>query len=311
MGLRGVKPKPTEKRLKLFLFGPANIGKTISALQFPDNYIMDLEKGTDFYNKTINKNRSVVFQNNDPEEIKAEVKTLVTTKHDFLTVTFDPFTQYYNAVQEKWTERFNEYARSKKESDMQDHGMRYWAKVKSEIKSTQRLLLAGDFNLIVTAHQKDIYGPGMSKIGVSFDSMKGDQHIYDYVFRLDMVNGKRMAIKEKERCEIGEDKFPNTFEWSYDNFKKYYGQDILEKKHEPLLLASEGQIKRVKEMINLFNVSEDDQKKWLKDVSRKVKFKIDIESFEDVPQENIQKFIDFYDDKIKSKIPKKEVKNAN
>lgn len=296
MALRGVKPEPKEKRLKLFLFGPSGIGKTTSAIQFPKNYIIDMEKGTDFYSGTINKMGSKVFQNNDPEEIKKEVKELVTTKHDFLTVTLDPFTQYYNAVQEKWSGIFSEYAKHKKESDLQDFGVRYWAKVKSEVKSTQRLLLAGDFNLIVTAHQKDIFGPGFSKLGVTYDSMKNDQALFDYVFRLDFINGKRMAIKVKERVEIGQDKFPDTFEWSYDNFKKYYGQDILEKEQQPLLMASIEQIKKVKELTTLFNISSDDQSKWLK--------KCDAENFEDVSQESIKKYIEFYE----SKMEKKEVK---
>lgn len=296
MALRGVKPEPKEKRLKLFVFGPANIGKTTAALQFPKNYIIDLEKGTDFYNKSINKMGSVVFQNNDPDEIRKEVKELLTTKHDFLTVTIDPATQYYNAVQEKWNARFSEYAKNKKESDMQDFGMRYWSKVKSEFKSTQRMLLNGDFNLIVTAHQKDVYGPGMSKLGVSFDSMKGDEYLFDYVFRLDFIAGKRMAIKVKERCEIGQDKFPESFEWSYDNFKKYYGQDILEKEQEPLLLATKDQITKVKEIINLFNISEDDQSKWLK--------KVDAERFEDAPQISIEKYIEHYESKIGKELKK-------
>lgn len=295
--LRGTKPEPKEKRLKMFLFGPSGIGKTMAALQFPQNYIIDMERGTDHYHEIINKMNSNVFQSVDPDSIKEEVKTFLTTKHNFLTLTIDPFTQYYNAVQEKWNALFTEYARHKKESDMQDFGMRYWAKVKSEIKATQRMMLSGDFNLIVTAHQKDVYGPGMSKIGVSYDSMKGDEHIFDYVFRLDFVGGKRMAIKIKERSEIGQDKFPDTFEWSYDNFKKYYGKNILEKEHTPLLLASADQVKRTKELIALFNISSDDQNKWLK--------KCDAENFEDVTQESIIKYIEHYESKMKKNEVKK------
>ena len=74
MALRGVKPEAKEKRLKLFLYGPAGVGKTTAVIQFPDAYTIDTEKGSDFYSKTLSKSGSVVFQSNNPDEIKEEIK---------------------------------------------------------------------------------------------------------------------------------------------------------------------------------------------------------------------------------------------
>lgn len=289
--LRGVKPELQQKRLKLFLFGPASIGKTTAAIQFPKNYIIDMERGTDFYADSINKKQSAVFQSNNPDEIKEELLTLLTTKHDFLTVTIDPFTQLYNAVQEKWNRRFVAYAREQKESEMQDFGMRYWSKVKNEVKSLQRMLLSGDFNLIVTAHQKDVYGPGMSKIGVSFDSMKGDDYLFDYIFRLDLVNGKRIAFTVKERAEIGKQKFPESFEWSYDNFKKFYGADILEKESTPLKMATKTEVARLNKLLEIIKIDDDTISKWLA--------KADASSFEEMTAEQIGRCIVFLEKKLK------------
>ena len=43
MALRARKPEAVTKRLKLFMFGPAGVGKTTAAIQFPNSYIIDCE----------------------------------------------------------------------------------------------------------------------------------------------------------------------------------------------------------------------------------------------------------------------------
>ena len=208
MVLKAKSPEKKEKRLKLFLFSPAGFGKTTCAIQFPKAYIIDTEKGTDFYAETIQKQGSVVLQTNNPDEIKDELKALLTEKHEYRTLIIDPITQIYNAVQEKWTKIFEKHSRTEKDAEVQDFGMRYWSKVKSEFKSIQRIILALDMNVIVTSHQKDVYGAGFSKIGVTFDSMKGDDYLFDLIFRLDKVGEKRLAYTVKERAEVGKNKFP-------------------------------------------------------------------------------------------------------
>src|SRR5258708_6025570 len=103
MTLRAKKPEPIQKRLKLFVYGAAGVGKTTAAIQFPSAYLIDTERGADPYTKTINKSRSVVFASNNFDEVSKEVKELLTTKHDYRTLIIDPVTQLYNSVQEKWT----------------------------------------------------------------------------------------------------------------------------------------------------------------------------------------------------------------
>ena len=51
MALRARKPEAVQKRLKLFMFGPAGVGKTTAAIQFPNSYIIDCERGTENYDK--------------------------------------------------------------------------------------------------------------------------------------------------------------------------------------------------------------------------------------------------------------------
>src|SRR5256885_13710056 len=94
--LRAKKPEAVNKRLKLFMFGPAGVGKTTAAIQFPNSYIIDCERGTENYDRLVTDSGSEVFQTTDIHEVIAEVKALPTEKHDFRTLVIDPITTVYN-----------------------------------------------------------------------------------------------------------------------------------------------------------------------------------------------------------------------
>ena len=278
--LKGQKPEKKEKRLKMFVYGMAGVGKTLAALRFPNSYIIDTEKGTDFYHDTISKSGSAVLQTTNPDDVKEELKALLTTKHQYKTLIIDPITQIYNAVQEKWTKLFEKYSKTQKDSEVQDFGMRYWSKVKSEFKAIQRLILALDMNVIITSHQKDVYGQGFNKIGVTYDSMKGEDYLYDLVFRIDRRGDQRVAVKIKERADIGAEKFPASFEWTYENFCKFYGKEIVEKESIPVELADKGTVDRVRNLVNMLRIDESVIEKWyekakVSDFSEMTKSQID------------------------------------
>src|SRR5438067_5561482 len=99
--LRAKKPEAVTKRLKLFMFGPAGVGKTTAAIQFPKSYIIDCERGTENYDKLITESGSVVFQTTDIHDVITEVKSLLTEKHDFRTLVIDPITPVYNDLLDK------------------------------------------------------------------------------------------------------------------------------------------------------------------------------------------------------------------
>lgn len=292
MAIRAKSPEAKQKRLKMFVYGPSGIGKTTCSIMFPKAVIIDTEKGTDFYADTINKQGSVVFQTSVFDEAVKEVKELLTTKHDFRTVIIDPVTQLYNSCQEKYTRIFEKHAKSEKEAEVQDFGMRYWGRVKSDFKAFQRMLLAIDTNLIILSHQKDQYGTGMQKIGVTFDSMKGEDYLYDLVFRLENRNGKRIAVTVKERAEIGKNKFPAEFEWSYENFKKFYGAEIIEKEAQPVTLATAEQLAEIAHLVNVVKVDETTISTWLT--------KADADKWDEMTSDQIQKCIDYLKSKIKA-----------
>lgn len=290
MALRAMKPEEKQKRLKIFVYGMAGIGKTTAAIQFPQAVIIDTERGTDAYAKSIIKAGSVVFQSSVFDEAAKEVKELLTTKHGYRTLIIDPVTQLYNSVQEKWTKIFERHSKTEKEAEVQDFGMRYWSKVKSEFKSFQRMLMSIDMNLIITAHQKDMYGNGMQKIGVTFDSMKGDDYLFDYVFHLQKKGDKRIATTIKERAEPNEQKFPEEFEWSYENFCKFYGSEIIQKESRPLTLATEEQIAEIQKFVELVKIDEETINKWLT--------KANVDNWAEMQSDELQKCIDYVKKKV-------------
>lgn len=272
------------------MYGPAGVGKTWAAIQFPNAVIIDSEKGTDFYANIISKQNSVVLQSNNPDEIREELTELLTTQHDFKTVIIDPVTQVYNAIQEKWTRIFQKYSKDQKDAEVQDFGMRFWGKVKSEMKAIQRVLLALDMNVIITSHQKDVYGAGFSKIGVTYDSMKGDDYLFDLIFRLEKKGEQRTAVTVKERAEVGFNKFPEEFEWSYQNFLEFYGKEIIEKVSQPIALATPEQVEKLEKIIQVINLDSEIVNKW--------HTKAGTESFAEMTVDQIGKCIEYVEKKL-------------
>lgn len=290
MALRGKKPEVKQKRLKMFVYGPSGVGKTTAAIQFPNSYIIDTEKGTDFYAETINNQGSAVFQTSVFDDAANEVKELMTTRHHYRTIIIDPITQLYNSCQEKWTRVFEKHAKNDKEAEVQDFGMRYWGRVKSDFKAFQRMLLAIDTNIIILSHQKDQYGPGMTKTGVTFDSMKGEDYLYDLLFRLENRGGKRIAVTVKERAEIGKNKFPPEFEWSYANFCKFYGSEIIEKESTPIALATPEQVFRIKKLLEVVKIEDSAIGDWFS--------KADVSDWSEMTADQIGKCISFIEEKL-------------
>jgi hypothetical protein len=252
--LRGTLPVKEEKRLKLFLYGSAGTGKTTAALQFPNNYIIDTEKGTDQYAKMIKDNGSVVFKTTNFDEAKEEIMALLTTAHTFRTLTIDPSTILYENLCFKWEKKFNTV-----------NDMRRWGRIKADWKAYQHLLLELDMNVIITAHSKILYGDNITKLGDTFDSMKGDDYLFDYVFRIEKARKEGsvpIAITEKQRAEIGSPKFPETFEWSYPNFIKFYGEGMITREATPKVLATEEQIVEFVTLLDIVKIGEDVLSKW-------------------------------------------------
>src|SRR3954464_5591359 len=224
MALRARKPEPVTKRLKLFMFGPAGVGKTTAAIQFPNSYIIDCERGSENYDKLVTASGSVVFQTTDIHEVVQEVKSLLTIPHDYRTLVIDPITPIYNDLLEKCELKVGS-----------DFG-RHYAAANKEMKRLANLILALDMNVIITAHAKKEYGDNLRVLGQTFDGWRQLDYWFDLVVELGKKGKKRFAKVVKTRVDTFPDE--DVFEWSYDAVKKRYDISMLEKEATVVKLAT-------------------------------------------------------------------------
>src|SRR5215213_2750748 len=235
--LRAKKPEAVTKRLKLFMFGPAGVGKTTAAIQFPNSYIIDAERGTENYDKLITASGSAVFQTNDMNEVLAEIKSLLTEKHEYRTLVLDPITTLYNDLLDKCEQQVGA-----------DFGRHYGAANKV-MKRLANLIMALDMNVVITAHAKVEYGQNYAKLGYTFDGWKQLDYWFDLVVELGKKGKKRMAVVRKTRIETFPDE--DVFEWSYDAIKKRYDASILEREARTVSLATSEQVREIKELVDI------------------------------------------------------------
>ena len=224
MPLRGTTPKKEDgKRLKILLYGASGVGKTTSAIQIPNSYIIDSEAGSGAYWEEIADKGSKVFHSANFRDVEKEIDVLLTESHPFTTVVIDSLTKVYANICEHWDARFAA-ARSRGNDNLDDWGIRFWTKTKKEIKRLSNKLLALDMNVIVTCHEKDKYN-GQNIVGICADIEKSIPYDYDFAIRLVKSRNKYIALTDKTRLPLNGPRFPDQFEWKYDNLVKFYGEE--------------------------------------------------------------------------------------
>lgn len=226
MALRGTKPSAVPKRLKALFYGEAGAGKTTAAIQFPKPYLIDTEKGAENaqYARVIERSGGAVFQSNDFGEIVREVTSLMTEKHDFRTLIIDPITTVYDDLIER------------AEGKVGTEFGRHYGEAKKQWKRLGNLLMRLDMNIIVTSHQKNLYGDAMKVVGKTYDGPKGLDYLFDLVFEVGKRGTERVATVRKSRVETlpeGE-----VFPFTYAEVAKRYGADVMEQAATPEKLAT-------------------------------------------------------------------------
>jgi DNA polymerase III delta prime subunit len=269
--LRARKPEAVTKRLKLFMYGPAGVGKTTAAIQFPNSYVIDCEKGAENYDKLITASGSAVFQTTDMHDVIAEVKALLTERHDFRTLVIDPITPIYNDLLEKCEHKVGT-----------DFG-RHYGEANKTMKRLANLIMALDMNVVVTAHAKKEYGDNLRVLGHTFDGWRQLDYWFDLVIELGKRGKKRMARVVKTRLESFPDE--DLFEWSYEAIRKRWDVAMLEKPAEAIDMATGEQVREMRELLNIVRLPDGTIEKWFA--------KAGVDAWEDMPADVIAKCVEY------------------
>jgi len=273
MVLRAIKPEAVEKRLKCLFYGNAGCGKTTASASFPRAYFIDSERGAENeqYIKLLVKNGSAVFQTNDFDELMKEVMSLLTVKHEFKTLVIDSITNIHNDLMDKMALRVGT-----------DFGKHY-AEANKMMKHLCNLLMRLDMNVIITCHSKNEYGTNMTVLGQTYDGYKKLDYLFDLVFEIQKRGAERIAITRKSRIESIPD--GESFPFSYEEIAARYGREILERDAIPVELATDEQVKQLKQLMTANKISNE--------VGQKLLDRANSESFNEMTKDAIQKCIDF------------------
>lgn len=255
--LKAIDPKTAEpSKPKILIFGKPGVGKTWTSLDFPSVYYIDTEGGANLshYTDKLKKSGGVYFGpdqgSQDFAEVIDQVKALATEEHGYRTLIIDSLSKVYNNEIAKEMERLGE-----KDA--------YGASKKSAIKITRQLINwvdRLDMNVILICHEKAKW-ENDKQAGATFDAWEKLEYELHLALNIEKRGASRVARIVKSRLEKFEDS--STFDWSYDNFAKLYGREILEGKSKKLVLASPEQITEIKYLVDLLKIEPEVTAKWL------------------------------------------------
>lgn len=279
MALRGKKPEAVQKRLKMLLFGPAGVGKTTCAIQFPRPYLIDTERGAenDQYVKKLNAAGGAYYFTTDPDELLKEVRALMVEKHEYRTLVIDPLTVIYNDLLDKAAE------------DVGTDFGKHKGPANRQVKRLLNMLLRLDMNVIITSHakakwvrSKDAKGKDTAvQEGITFDCYDALDYLFDLVIEVGKRGKDRVGIVRKTRIESFVD--GETFTFGYDEIADRYGREIVEKPPTVIVPAT---AESVAELVRLLAERKDGDAlaaKWLKAANA--------EDFADMSDEQVSKCV--------------------
>lgn len=291
--LKAVDPKSTEpSKPKMLIYGKPGVGKTWTSLDFPAVYYMDSEGGADLehYTDKLKKSGGVYFGVEHGalsfEAIIEQVQALATEQHAYKTLVIDSITKIFNTAITDEGERLaregkkNEFGLDKKPAVYQ---------IKRLISWLQRL----DMNVILIAHQKPLWGAdkdgNRAEIGTTFDCWDKLEYELHLCLQIEKNGPSRIARVKKTRLR----EFPDAsnFSWSYDEFSKLYGKDVIEKKSETLVLATSEQVAEINTLLELVKLPDGEVEKWFN--------KADVTSFAEMDERKILACIAAMKQKIK------------
>jgi len=278
--LRAKKPADVERRLKLFIFGPAKSGKTLFSLNFPKPYLIDTERGSECpkYRKALEDRDGVRYQTSSYDDLIIEVKSLISEKHDYKTLIIDPITTIYeNVLNSEMTKKLS--PETAKKTNPNAFGKPF-ADTNKKMKVLTLLLLRLDMNVILTSHIKEKFDDRMAKIGETFDCWKKQDYLFDLILKTQkdytaVVEGSR--FENFERGEI----IPIDFSLFSEKFEKEY----LLRETKPYHFVSTKDLAEINSLVKSLNVPDEIVQKWIE--------KAEVDALSDLGEEEARKILEY------------------
>ncbi len=260
------------------VFGPPNSDKTSVALDFPKVYYIDVEGGATrpHYRRKLRDSGGVYFGKEEGSQdfrtVIDEITALATIQHDYLTLAIDSFSMLYNIAAAVAEENVgNDFGKDKKEAQKPTRQLLMWL---------ERL----DMNVVLICHEKDKWerkGKELYSAGRTFDGWEKMEYMLDLVIQTVPQKDRTMAKVHKTRIEgfRRDDLFP----WSFAEFSKRAGNDIILRPSQMFDVATEEQVREVTHLVSVLKMD----RQWEDQVFTKA----GVLAWVEMPKEKIQKCI--------------------
>jgi len=211
-------------RLKMYIYGEAGTGKTVTSLQFPNPAVIDTEKGSKHYGKYFDFYR---IETSNPKEVLKAIEELIENPQKFKTIVIDPFTPLYEKIMD------GQLTRMKIKNGDPNYTLqpKDYRPIRAEVKNLIDRLLSLDMNVIVAARSATLYSQEefMKILGTKPDGPKDMPYMFDVVLELTKImrDGKEVFIARTEKDRTNT--LPATFDFTYQSFVEYVGIEGLER----------------------------------------------------------------------------------
>lgn len=261
--LLAIDPKEAKmSKPKVLIFGKPGVGKTWTSLDFPSVYYIDTEGGADMahYTDKLKKSGGAYFGVDQGslsfDAVMEQVEALATEKHGYKTLVIDSISKIFAMEIAKEAERLGEkdaFGASKKPAVAYMRRLVSW-------------LTRMDMNVILVAHEKDLYGIDEKKqrniIGVTYDAWDKLEYELHLCLNIFKMAGQHKARVTKSRLLGFKD--ADVFEWSYSSFAERYGKEILEGVVKQVVVATPEQLAAIEDLLERVKLPEGQVEKWFK-----------------------------------------------